>query len=187
MTDHPMTGTSSPPPRRFHLADLAARPDDERCEIIDGELFVNPAPLTRHQRICRRLFRALDAAYGDTGRGEVFFAPLDVVLDDENVVQPDLVYVAAGRADIVGEQHVRGAPDLVVEVLSESTRRRDLRVKRDLYERFGVARYWIVDPEADRVEMYVLVDGAYGAPVLHERPSVIDIDGVALDLGLVFA
>ncbi len=182
-----MTASSASPPRRYRLADLAARPESERCEIIDGELFVNPAPVTRHQRVCARLMRLLAAAYTDSGRGEVFFAPIDVVLDDENVVQPDLVYVAKERAQIVGTKNIRGAPDLLVEVLSESTRSRDLRVKKRLYERFGVARYWVIDPDADRIEAYVLVDGAYGAPAMHERPATVDIDGVVLDLESVFA
>jgi Uma2 family endonuclease len=182
-----MTASSATPPARLRLADLEQRPEDEHCELIDGELFVNPAPATKHQLVAASLFLALAAAYRSTGRGVVLFAPVDVVFDDENVVQPDLVYVSKARAGIILPKHIRGAPDLVVEILSDATRRRDVGVKRRLYERFGVARYWTVDPVTDRIETYELAAGVYGPPVVHERTATFEIDGVTLDLDAVFA
>jgi Uma2 family endonuclease len=183
-----MTSHAAPPDDETDAATFLALPDDGvRRELLDGVVVVNPSPLTRHQRLVARLFLALEAAYGATGRGEVFFAPFDVVLDRKVVVQPDLLVVLRARQDIVTPANVRGAPDLVVEVLSDGTRRRDVRTKKALYERAGVRQLWLVDPEADRVEVYALVDGRYAPPRLHERPGVVDVDGVALDLDRLFA
>jgi Uma2 family endonuclease len=93
--------------------------------------------------------------------GEVFVAPLDVVFSDLDVVEPDLLYVSRQRAGIVTDQHVRGAPDLVVEILSPGTRKTDEMTKRKLYERFGVSEYWVVDPELDAIKIYRRVDDAF--------------------------
>ena len=185
--------TSSPaPPRRYTVADLAAMPEDhaQRYEVIDGELFLNPSPLTKHQRIAGRLFRVLCDALTDVGHGEVFIAPYDVIFDDENCVQPDVLFVSAARASIVNEKNVRGAPDLCVEILSDGTRRKDLLRKRRLYERYGVSRYWVIDPETDRLEVYVHDGKAYASPAIHERGTVA-LEGlpalVRIDLAKLFA
>lgn len=94
--------------------------------------------------------------------GEVFAAPFDVVLSDENVVQPDLLFVTTARAGIVTDDNIQGAPDLIVEILSESTRRKDEVTKRKLYERFGVQEYWIMDPELEIVKIFKLAQQKYG-------------------------
>jgi Uma2 family endonuclease len=125
--------------------------DGKRHEILDGEHYVSPAPNVPHQRILGNLFAALHAYLTGDPRGEAFLAPLDVILSDFDVVQPDLVYVSAARAAIVTETHLQGAPDLVVEVLSEGSRQRDLVVKKKRYEHFGVEEYWVVDPVIEGV------------------------------------
>jgi Uma2 family endonuclease len=129
-------------------------PDDgRRHELIDGEHYVTPAPSLRHQEISKRLFRLLDGYLQVRPLGQVFYAPVDVVPTDVDVVEPDLLYVSNGRAEILRDP-VRGAPDLVIEIVSPSSRRTDEVVKRKLYERIGVREYWIVDPELEVVKVY---------------------------------
>jgi len=136
--------------RRWTYSDLVALPDDQlRHELIDGEHFVSPSPTTTHQEISKRLFLALHAHAERHRLGEVLYAPLDVKLSPWTVLVPDLVFFTAARyADVVNEKHATAAPDLVVEILSPGTRRRDLGRKREVYDREGVREYWIVDPDA---------------------------------------
>jgi Uma2 family endonuclease len=94
--------------------------------------------------------------------GLVFTAPCDVILSDENVVQPDLLFVSAARAAIVTDDNIQGAPDLIIEILSESSRKKDEVTKRTLYERFGVQEYWVVDPELEIVKIFKLAQQKYG-------------------------
>ncbi len=135
---------------RFNYENYLLLPEDKRFEILDGDLCMVPAPGTKHQRVsialCSELFQQL------SGLGAVLAAPCDVLLSDEDIVQPDILFVHNRRGNIVGELNVRGAPDLVVEILSAATRARDLKAKRKIYSRFGVSEYWIVDPEAETVE-----------------------------------
>lgn len=178
---------------RMTYEEYAKLPDDgKRYEIIDGELFVNASPVTRHQRIVRRLLTRLDHYFETHGGGEVFVSPYDVVLSDDNVVEPDLVVVKAERLQIVGPDNIQGVPDLLIEVLSSSTRRRDAIQKRKLYERFGVSEYWLVDPELGLVKIYRLIAGAF------QNVAEIDTDtggtitspllpNFALDVEAVFA
>jgi Uma2 family endonuclease len=141
---------------RLTYDDFLLFPDDgQRHELIDGEHYVSPSPNRRHQRLVQRLSLALGnyfVAHPDAG--EVFFAPFDVVLSNYDVVEPDVLVITADQQDISTEQHVRGAPALVVEVLSPSTRRVDERTKHRLFERTGVREYWVVDPELDLVKVH---------------------------------
>ena len=144
--------------------DLREMPDDgRRYEVLEGELAVSPAPSWRHQRIVAHLFRLLQRAEGG-GHGAAVTAPLDVVLSAATVVQPDLLFITRDHAAIIAEQGIQGAPDLVVEVLSDTTRRRDLGPKMRLYARYGVRWYWAVDPDEQAVRVYTLQEGAYGEP-----------------------
>ena len=142
--------------------DYAALPDDgRRYEIHEGELSVTPAPGATHQRMIRKLLVALDAHVRARGLGEVFVAPFDVILSDTTVVQPDIMYVATDRSARVSERGIEGAPTLVVEILSPSTRGVDRDTKLRLYAGYGVPWYWIVDPESRVVEVYKLAAGSY--------------------------
>ena len=144
--------------------DLQAFPDDGlRREIIDGELFVTPSPVRRHQAVALELAIALGTHAKEHG-GDVYPAPMDIFFSDTNVLEPDLLYVGPGRLDGTDDAKVVVVPDLVVEISSPGTRRRDLTLKRDLYERYGVAEYWFVDLEAERLEVYRLHDGRYDRP-----------------------
>ncbi len=130
-------------------------PDDgKRHELLDGDHFVTPSPSTKHQRVSRNLLVALTALVRSHGLGEVFDAPYDVILSEENIIQPDLLFVSTARRAIVTEANIQGAPDLIVEILSDSTRKKDELTKRKLYERFGVQEYWIVDPDLESLKIF---------------------------------
>jgi len=141
--------------KRWTYDDLAAMPEDNVIrEIFDGELFVSPSPFTKHQRIVRRLLIDIDQYLRRNPIGEVFPAPLDVVFSDDNVCEPDILFISNERSSIVTRKNVQGAPDFVIEVLSEFNRKNDEVRKLAIYERFGVDEYWIVDPEADTVRVH---------------------------------
>jgi Uma2 family endonuclease len=153
---------STPASVKITYDDFLNFPDDgKRHEVIDGEHYVTPPPNTNHQRVSLNLTVALATYLRRQAIGEVFTAPFDTVLSELDVVEPDLLYVSGERRAILTDQHVRGAPDLVVEILSAGTRKTDEVTKRKLYERFGVAEYWVVDPELETIKIYRRVDGAF--------------------------
>lgn len=127
--------------------------DGKRYEVIDGELYMNPAPNMQHQRVVGKLYRILAEFVEKHRLGEVFIAPCDVVLSEIDVVEPDLLFVSAARKAMVTRLNVQGAPDLVIEVLSQGTRNYDETIKKKRYERFGVSEYWIIDVEAESVRV----------------------------------
>lgn len=158
-------------------ADLATFPDDGmRRELLDGELLVSAAPYLRNQEVLGRLHIAFGMHVGAHGGGKVYMAPADVVLSDINVLEPDLLFVADAQRDILTPKNVQGAPALVVEVVSES--RVDRVRKRDIYARFGVPEYWVVDPDADRVEIYRLIGDRYARPEILDESDVLTFAGL---------
>jgi Uma2 family endonuclease len=145
MTGDEMRRTALP---KLTYEDFLSFPDDgRRHELIDGDHYVTPSPVTVHQRLVGRLFAALHAHLVGSGTGEAFVAPFDVVLSQHDVVEPDLLVVLRDQRHILTGQHVRGAPAIVIEILSPGTRRRDATLKRQLYARTGVREYWMVDPD----------------------------------------
>ncbi len=147
--------------------DFLLFPDDgKRHELIDGEHYVTPSPNIRHQRISGRLYLLIGSWLEANPTGQLFYAPLDVVFSNFDVVEPDLLYMSNARAEaIVTEKHVAGVPELVVEIGSKGTRKRDETVKRRLYERVGVDEYWIVDPAIDTIRVFRRSSGAFGRPL----------------------
>ena len=142
-------------------ADLAQMPDDgKRYELLEGVLAVSPAPKTKHQRCVWRLI-AFFQHVEEAGYGRGYTAPVDVILDIHTVVQPDVLFIRTDRLSIVTENNVQGVPDLVVEVLSSSTRDRDLTAKAHVYAQFSVGEYWIVDPDDETLTVYRLTDAGY--------------------------
>lgn len=147
---------------KFTYEDYLLFPDDgKRHEIIDGDHYVTPSPSTKHQRILGNLHLAFGTFLKQRKIGEVFVAPYDVVLSDLDVVEPDLLFVSSDRSSIITEKNIQGAPDLVVEILSEGTRKTDEVIKRKLYERNSIPEYWIVDPALEIVKVYRMSDQGY--------------------------
>ncbi|MCA1833880.1 MAG: Uma2 family endonuclease [Actinomycetota bacterium] len=170
-------------------ADLAAMPEDGlRRELIGGELVVSPSPKVRHQSVVVELTLAFGNHIKAHGGARVWSAPLDVLLSGSDVVEPDLVIVRDDQSDIVTQANINGVPALLVEVVSDS--RYDRVRKRDLYERFGVSEYWIVDPDADRIEVYRLTENRFGKPSIVEPGEYLEtavLPGFRLDVAEVFA
>jgi Uma2 family endonuclease len=125
-----------------------------RYEIVDGELFVTPSPRRAHQKVVTQLSYHLVEFVRREKRGHVYVAPFDVVLSLFDVVEPDILYVSQERASVITEKNVQGAPDLVVEVLSQTTAEIDRTTKMKLYARHGVREYWLIDPEECTAEIY---------------------------------
>lgn len=140
---------------RLTYEDFCLLPNDgKRYEIIEGELLVTPAPRSLHQIVLGNLYLALGQFVKTHRLGRVFVAPLDVVLSDFDVVEPDLLYISQARASLLTEANLQGAPDLAVEILSETTSKTDRTTKLKLYARVGVQEYWIIDPEGPSAEVY---------------------------------
>jgi len=171
---------------------LAFPEDGKRYEIIEGDYHMSPAPRTRHQDISLRLAYFFYDYLRHTKLGHVFDAPTDVILSDTNVVQPDLLVVLAARTSIITDANIQGAPDLVIEILSETTRKTDEVIKKKLYERYGVLEYWIVDPDLALVKIYRMADGRYAKAeeVAQERGETLTtalLPGLDISLTEVFA
>lgn len=143
----------------YRAADYWKLPEGERVELIRGRFIMSPSPTSLHQIVLLRLARTLERAE-EVGEGLILISPMDVILSDDTILQPDLLYVAKARRDIVGSR-VKGAPDLVIEILSSDGDRRDRTEKLDLYAKYGVAEYWIVDPASQVIDFLFLDQGRY--------------------------
>ena len=145
---------------RFTYQDYKSLPEsmEKRYELLHGDLIMVPAPSVLHQRVSRNLEYRLVHFVREQGLGQVFYSPIDVVLGQGNereVVQPDIVFISRDREHFIHDDEIRGAPDLVVEILSPGTEERDKGYKKGLYARYGVREYWIIDPMARIVEVYM--------------------------------
>ena len=147
-------------------------------QLVEGDLIVTPAPNTRHQRISRNLEFLLHQYAKNTGVGEVFYAPFDVILSDTNVFQPDILFIRTKNRDRITKQGLRGVPDLVIEILSPATAEMDRGIKRKLYARYGVEELWLIDPQEDTIEIYNLLIDA-------QRPDKCFKDEEAIHSGIL--
>jgi Uma2 family endonuclease len=168
-----------PAPRNTRLTyeDFLLFPDDgRRHEIIDGEHYVTPSPNTRHQELVGRLYFELELYIrGHRAAGRAFLAPFDVIFTRWDVVEPDLLFIAADQSSIITDKNVQGPPALVVEILSPGTRKTDEQVKRRLFNRGGVREYWLVDPELDLIKVFRRqADGSF--------PRVVELTREAHDI-----
>lgn len=189
--EHPVKATGA----RVKLTydDFLLFPDDgQRHELIGGEHYVTPSPNLTHQQILGNLFFLLRSYLEQKPIGRAFLSPLDVVFSNFDVVEPDLLYVSRERApEILTVKHVAGAPDLVVEIGSPSTRRRDETIKRELYERWNVSEYWVVDTKTDVLRVYRQTSSGFDRPteLSRERGEVLTsplFPGLRLSLSDVF-
>lgn len=143
----------------YRSSDYAALPDEPRCELILGRIYLSPSPSPLHQTVASILWKHLDQLAMASG-GLAFAAPLDVHLAAHSVVQPDVIYLSAARRSLVGDE-IDGAPDLVAEILSPGTSRRDRGEKLSLYAQAGVREYWIVDPQERQIEILINEGGRF--------------------------
>jgi Uma2 family endonuclease len=144
-----------PAHRPLTYDDLQAIPEDGmRYEIIDGELHVTAAPSLRHQQVSGNFYYVIRSFLQEHPVGQIYYAPCDIVFSRIDVVEPDLLYVSNARAAYLTEKNVQGPPDLLIEILSRSTRRVDETTKRGLYERMGVEEYWLADPRRETVRVF---------------------------------
>ena len=158
---------------KLTYADYLKTSDDERYELLNGELVMPPAPLLHHQYVQIKLSTRLDAFVEERNLGVVYPTPTDVVLSDTDVVQPDILFVSNERSRILTRENVRGAPDLVVEILSSATADRDRRVKRDLYAQHGVKEYWIVDPDARTITVLLRGESGFGVNNIYGEGQIL--------------
>jgi len=162
--------------------DYLTFPDDgRRYEILEGEMTMTPAPSTRHQDVSRNLALILAPHVKSNLLGKVYYAPVDVILSDISVVQPDLIFIAAENLSRISQRGIEGAPDLIVEILSPGTLRTDRTRKLKLYAQYGVKWYWIVSPDDTTIEEYHLSESGY---VLHASASGETAFAPALFAGL---
>jgi Uma2 family endonuclease len=161
----------------------------ERLELIDGVLFVTPSPSRLHQLVSKRLIRLLLHAVDDAGVGDFYDAPFDVKLGEGDVVQPDLVVVLRQNFAIFTDAAIEGVPDLVIEIISPSTRRDDRVTKRDLYARYEVPEYWLVDPDGGRVTVFAdPQEGRYrNETVATDIAESFVVPGLVTDLADLFS
>ncbi len=179
---------------RFTYEDYKSLPEsmEKRYELLDGDLMMVPAPTTRHQFISRNLEFILHGFVRAHGLGSVLYSPVDVVFGEDaarEVAQPDIVFISRARASIIKEGEIQGAPDLVVEVLSPGTEVRDRGYKQHLYGRYGVREYWIVDPEAETVEVYGMTRTGFdlaGRYTVDDALTTQLFPGLGIDLEEVF-
>ena len=181
---------SVPESLRFTYEDYVLLPEDRRYEVIDGELYLTPAPTPYHQIVGRRIQRLIEDRVEREALGVVLDAPCDVVLSRFDVLQPDVFFVSADRRAVIGEKFISDAPDLVVEVLSPGTRRRDRVLKAKRYASFGVREMWIADPDKKTVEVFVHTGNAFRQEALYAADAVVRsplLPGLEVPLSRVFS
>jgi Uma2 family endonuclease len=175
---------------KFTVDDYMSTPEGTRYQLLDGEMILAPSPITRHQRTLFRLAQAISEFVVAHDLGEVFVAPYDVVFSRHDVAQPDVLFISNERSSIITDANIQGAPDLVVEVLSPGTARYDQGYKRTLYGRFGVREYWLVDPEADTVEVLTTSDRGLVSHAIYQHSDTLTsplLKGLALSLEQIFS
>ena len=158
---------------KFTINDYMSMPDGKRYQLLDGELIVAPSPTSKHQSISGQLYLTITRFVTQSQLGRVWYAPLDVILSDHDVVQPDILFISNARANIVTEANIQGAPDLVVEILSPATAQNDREYKRTLYSRHGVRECWLVDPEEDMVELWTESEAGLVRAAAYQRGDTL--------------
>lgn len=177
-------------PIKFTYEDYKNLPESEvkRYELLEGDLVMTPSPTWKHQDILLKLLVRLDAFVTNRSLGRVACAPLDVILGDD-VAQPDILFISNEKSDIIQEGEIRGAPDLIIEILSSSTAQRDRTYKRTLYARHGVREYWLVDPDTQTSEILALGAKGYRLVKRYEQEQTLIsplLPGLQISLSEVF-
>ncbi len=175
--------------RHWTYQDYLQLDDEQRYEIIEGELLEISTPSPFHQWYSSNLFLLLSKFVHEYRLGYIFHAPLDVILSPANVVQPDILFIAKARREIIQERGIFGAPDLVVEIVSPSSVHRDYHAKQKLYERFGVREYWLVDPGNRAVDVLGPGEEGYTSVSFASDGGAVTsqvLDGLTVSLEAIF-
>lgn len=174
--------------KKYTVEDYMKLDDGKRYELIGGELIVVPSPRPRHQKISAKISLQLGKYLENNPVGEVYSAPIDIVLDDQ-VVQPDILFVSNARLDIIGELNIQGAPDLVIEILSPSTAAHDKKKKSQLYFKHGVKEYWLVDLEIRFIDVFVAGEKVWNWIGTFDQEDVLTtalLPGLKISLSEIF-
>jgi len=145
--------------KQWTYSDYYALNDDKRYEVIEGELIMVPAPSFKHQKVLAKLGNLIFNHVNEKKLGEVVFSPIDVILKDDIVLQPDIVYISNKNTGIIKEEGIFGAPDIVIEILSPASIYKDTQVKKRIYEEAGIKEYWLVFPDEKVIEIFTLEKG----------------------------
>lgn len=143
------------------VSDFKLLEEGDFCQLLNGELIMTPSPASQHQRILARIFVQLYSHVVKHHFGEAFVAPMDVFFDEENVFEPDILFVSGARSGIIRDDGIHGAPDLVIEILSVGSGYHDTKTKKRVYEKYGVKEYWIVDPLDGEVTGFENTNGKF--------------------------
>jgi Uma2 family endonuclease len=174
----------------YTYEDYINLPDDgKRYEIIDGELYLLPTPNLPHQSILGNLFCMIAGFLKEKEYGEIFLSPLDVVFSNINIIQPDLIFVAKENFNIIRPENIRGTPDLLIEILSTKTEKRDRTIKLKTYSKFGVQEYWMVHEEKETVEVWRRKDDQLNFHSLLDRTQTLTtplLPGLEISLEKIF-
>ncbi len=153
--------------KKYTAKDYMMLDEGAPFQLVNYDLIISPSPISLHQIVSGRILQiALNFLDATDNSGFLVSAPMDVRFDDGNVFQPDILYIAEDRKDEIVKDYVEGAPDLIIEILSPLNAYYDLRQKKDIYEKYGVKEYIIIDPIAQNADLYLLKEGIYQ---LHQR------------------
>ncbi len=173
----------------YTLEDYLRLPEGAPYQLIKGVLVMSPSPSPVHQEILKSIGVRLVTWVEPRGLGKVYFAPIDVYFTNQDVYQPDIIFISKDRLEIIGDKRIDGPGDLIIEILSPATAYYDLRIKKDVYEKSGVKEYWIVDPLEKIIEVHVNEDGRFrlhqSVRVAGEVVSVL-VEGFKIDLKEIF-
>jgi Uma2 family endonuclease len=176
--------------KKYTDADYMMLEEGAPFQLIENDLIMSPSPSLAHQLILGEFYDAIKGFNKDHNlNGIVVLSPIDVYFDSDNVYQPDIVFISAERKSQIIKERIEGAPDLIVEILSPSNAYYDLRQKKDIYQKYGVKEYIIVDPLQENADLYALKDGVY---YLHQKAQKTEIlnslllPGLSFDLNKLF-
>ncbi len=174
--------------KRWTYKDYLKIEDDKRYEIIKGELIMVPSPSVKHQEILAKIFEILLKYIKEKKLGKLFIAPLDVILSEDIVLQPDILFVSNDNLNIIKEKGIFGSPDLLIEIISPTTLKIDLEDKREIYEKFKVKEYWIVFPEEKAIEILYLEENKYKVIDFKAEKGKVKskLTGIEIDLKDIF-
>lgn len=176
--------------KKYTVADYMLLEEGAPFQLINYDLVMSPSPLLIHQLILGEFYDTLKAFIkANKNKGMAVLPPMDIHFDNGNVYQPDLIFISEGRIPEIAKERIMGAPDLVVEILSPSNAYYDLRQKKDVYEKYGVEEYIIVDPIAQNVELYALKDGFYYLHQKAQKGEYLDslvLPGLSFDMNEIF-